>query len=187
MNNFEIVILSLAMVFNSWATYLNAGTVLGNEPFLRKVYYTGIMFMFQFVLAGAGIWLGYKFGSIELRVNMLISLIILFIIGLKVLIEGIRTQGEQSTYDFTDNKVILFAALAEGITPLIIGTAIGLLSVHPYLHWLVIGIFLITAILSGLFIAARKGSDSLKTRLGPIAGLLLLAAAIKLTLNITGF
>lgn len=118
MNNFEIIILSLALVFNSWAIYLNAGIVLSQEPLLRKVYFTNIMFFFQFVMAGAGIWIGYKTGSIEVRVNMLISLSILLIFGLKVLLTGIKTQAEERAFDFTDNKVTMFAALAEGITSL---------------------------------------------------------------------
>ena len=187
MNNFEIVILALALVFSSWSSYLNAGIVLSKEPFLRKLYFTCVMFFFQFMLAGVGIWVGYKVGSFEVRVNMLISLSILLIFGLKVLLTGIRTQGEEKAFDYTDNKVTLFAALAEGITPLTVGIAIGLLSIHPYLHWMVIGIFLITGIVFGLFLAVRMGTGSLKLRFGPIGGLLLLAAAIKLALNLTGF
>jgi len=54
MNNFEIVILALALVFSSWTAYLNAGIVLSKEPLLRKLYFTGIMFFFQFMLAGVG-------------------------------------------------------------------------------------------------------------------------------------
>lgn len=187
MNNFEIIILALALIFNSWITYVNAGIVLSKEPLSRKVYFAGIMFFFQFVMAGAGIWIGYKVGSIEVRVNMLISLSILLIFGLKVLLSGIRTQTEERAFDYADNKVTMFAALAEGITSLGIGLAIGLLSAHPYLHWIVTGIFLITGVLTGLFVANRMGSDSLKLRLGPIGGFLMLAAAFKLIINLTGF
>lgn len=187
MNNFEIVILALALVFNSWLTYMNAGIVLSKELLIRKVYYSGIMFFFQFLMAGVGIWVGSKFGSFEIRINMLISLCILLLFGLKVLLSALRTQVDEMAFDYTDNKLLLFAALAEGITPLVIGTAIGLLSLHPYLHWLVIGFFLLTGILMGLSTTIRMGSDSLKLRLGPIGGILLLAAAIKLLLNLTRF
>lgn len=187
MNHFEIVILALALVFNSWTTYMNAGIMLSKELLLRRVYYTGIMFFFQFIMAGVGIWIGYRVGSVEVRVNILISLSILLVFGLKVLLTGIRTQVEEREFDLTDNKVLLLAALAEGITPLVIGIAIGLLSLQPYLHWAVIGIFLITGILIGLLLAPRMSSAALKLRLGPVGGLLLLAAAIKLALNITGF
>lgn len=187
MNNFQIVILALALVFSSWSAYLNAGIVLAKEPFLRKLNFTGIMFFFQFILAGVGIWVGFKVSSFEVWANMLISLSILLIFGLKVLLTGIRSQGTEKAFDFTNNKVTLFTALAEGITPLAIGIAIGLLSAQPYLHWVVIGFFLLTGIISALALPARLGTASLKFRFGPIGGLLLLAAAIKLALNLTGF
>ena len=187
MNNFEIVILALALVFNAWTTYVNAGIVLSKESFMRKTYYTGIMFFLQFVMAGVGIWVGYKVGSFEVRVNMLISLSLLLIFGLKVLLTAIRTPTEEPEFNITDNKLVMFTALTEGITPLAVGIAIGLLSLHPYLHWLVIGIFLLTGILIGLLIANRTNSGSPKLRFGPISGLLLLAAAIKLILNLTNF
>ncbi len=187
MNNFEIFILALAIVFNSWTTYLKAGIVLSEELLTRKAYYSGIMFISQFVLAGVGIWVGNKVGSFEVRVNMLVSFSILLISGLIALLSAIRTPVEEKTFDYADNKVLLFSALAEGITPLVIGTAIGVLSLHPYLHWLVIGIFLASGILVGLIGATRRSSRSLKLRLGPVSGLLLLAAAIKLILNVTTF
>jgi len=187
MNNFEIVILALALVFDSWTTYLNAGIVLCKELFWRKVQYVALMFFFQFVMTGVGIWLGYKLGSFELRVNMLISLSIILIIGLKVLLTNIKTQNEENTFDYTVNKVLVLAALAEGITPLVVGIAIGLLSVHPYLHWLVIGIFLLAGILTGLMVANRKNPGSFKLRPGTIAGFLLLAIALKLMLSLTSF
>jgi putative Mn2+ efflux pump MntP len=187
MNNFEIIILALALVFNAWTTYVNAGIGLLKESFLRKVNYTGLMFFSQFLMTGVGIWVGYKVGSFEVRVNMLISLSILLIIGLKVLLTAIRNQAEETESDLTDNKVLLFTSLTEGIIPLAIGIAIGLLSLYPYLHWLVIGVFLITGILMGLILANRKSSGSLKLRLSHISGLLLLAASIKLILNLTSF
>ncbi len=187
MNTFEIIILALALVFNSWISYLNAGLVLAGGAFVRKFLYTGITFLVQFILAGVGIWVGYKVGSPELKVNMLISLSILFILGLKVLLSGIRQQAPEKVFDYNVTKVVFFAALAEGITPLIIGIAIGLLSIDPYLNWLLIGVFLIFGILAGQIIPVQMGIRSLKLRLGPVGGFLLLAAALKLILNLSGF
>ena len=187
MNTFKVLFLALALVFSSWSIYLNAGIVLKLEPLFRKVYYTGIMFLFQFLMAGTGIWLGYTVGSFDGKMNVMISLSILLIFGLKVLLSGIRSQSEFRTFDFTSNKITAFAALAEGITPLAIGIAIGLLSLHPFLHWYLIGVFLFSGIVAGLLLAVRMDKNVLKLRLGPIGGLLLLAAAIQLAVNLTRF
>jgi putative Mn2+ efflux pump MntP len=187
MNTFEIVILALALVFNSWISYLNAGIALSGVPFLSKLKYAGIMSVLQFGMAGAGIWIGYKTGSFELRTNMVISLTILLIFGLKVLLTGIKMSAQEKEFDYTDNQVTLMAALAEGITPFSVGIAIGLLSLHPYLHWLLIGGFLFAGIIAGLIPVSGMGSVSLKLRFGPISGLLLIAAAIKMIISITGY
>jgi len=184
MNNFEIIILALALLFNSWNSYLNAGLGLGDAAVARKLYYSGIMFLIQFIMAGAGIWIGYKVNSPELRVNMMISFSIMLIIGLIVLISNIRPQIPENEFDYSDKKAISFSALAEGIIPLMIGSAIGILSTRPYLHGLLIGMFLLSGIIAGQILAINIGINSLKIKLGAAGGLLFLAAAIKLALNL---
>lgn len=187
MNTFEIAILALALVFSSWMSYLNAGIALASELLVRKVYYMGIMFLLQFCMAGTGVWVGYKAGSSDMQINMTISLSILLIIGLKILFTGIRNQAPEKKYDYLNNKVILIAALTEGIAPLAVGVAIGLVSLQPYLHWILTGVFLFSGILAGVLLSKNQLAISSKIKLAQVGGLLLLAAAIKLMLNLTGF
>jgi putative Mn2+ efflux pump MntP len=145
------------------------------------------MFLTQFIMAGAGIWIGNKFGSSEVRTNMLISLSILLLIGLKEVFTGIRSRTEEKDNDVSENKATFFAALAEGITASAIGLSIGLLSLQPYLHWFFIGAFILTGIITSLLLASRVDTTSAKFRLEPVGGLLFLAAAIKLAINLAGF
>ncbi len=186
MNNFEIIILALSLVFSSWNSYLNAGLGLAEGPVVRKFSYSGIMFLMQFGIAGVGIWAGYKFCSPEMRINMMISFGIILMIGLIVLLSNIRPQTIEKEFDYFDKKAIFLSALAEGIIPLIIGVSIGILSTHPYLHWILTGLFLLSGILAAQILAVFMGLNSLKIRLGAIGGLLLLAVAIKLAMNVTG-
>lgn len=187
MNNFEIVILAIALVFNSWLTYLNAGVYLSAESLKRKSIYFTVMFLSQFLMAGAGIWIGFKAGSTEMQTNMAISLSIMFIMGLSAILSAIRTPAEEKPISFNDLKFIILLSLTEGITPFLVGLAIGLLSLAPYLHWLLLGLFLLAGITSAFLIAKRMGLAAFKLKPGALSGLLLLAAAIKLSLNLTGF
>lgn len=187
MNTFEIVILALALVLSSWSSYLNAAVVLAREPFFQRVRYAGITFSVQLLLTGAGLYIGNKLSSPDLKVNMLISLSILLIFGLKVILSGIRQQNGEKSYNYAEVKVVLLAAVAEAITPLAVGIGIGLLSEHPFTHWIVIGSFFFAGIFTALIVASAMGVNSLRLRFGPIGGLLLLAAALKLILSITGY
>lgn len=187
MNNFEIVILALALVFNSWNSYVNAGLVLSGEPVARKLYYSCITFMMEFLMAGTGIWAGFKTASSEVRTNILIGLSIMLLVGLKVLFTVIRAQSQENEMEYSENKRTFFAALLEGIVPLFIGISIGLLSSSPYLHWLLIGLFLLLGIITGQVAAIRKKDNAFNFKVEYMAGFLFIAAAIKLALNITGF
>ena len=187
MNNFEIIILALSLVFSSWNSYLNAGLGLAGGSVVHKLSYAGIMFLMQFGIAGVGIWGGYKFCSPEMRVNMMISFSIILIIGLVVLLSNIRPQTIEKEFDYTDKKAIFFSALAEGIIPLVIGVSIGILSTHPYLHWSLTGLVLLSGIIAAQILAVNMGIKLLKTRLGAVGALLFLGVAIKLAMNITGY
>lgn len=185
MNNFEIIILALALVFNSWNWYMNAGLILSQEPIIRKIKFSALIFSLQFLMACTGIWLGFKVGSFEMQTNIIISLSIMLVVGLKVLLTGFRGQETESPKDFTDYKTASFMALVEGIVPLFIGISIGLLSTTPYLHCLLIGLFLLTGIFAGRVCTKQYGKLSFKIKLNTVAGLLFLSAALKLALNIT--
>lgn len=187
MNTFEIIVVALALVFNSWILYLNAGIALAGASLIRKLNYAGIMFGMQFLLSGVGIWIGYRTGSLEPKINLMISISIFFIFGLKVLLSGIKTHMEDKAFDYAESKVNFLTGLAEGITALVLGIAVGLLSEQPFLHWMLTAVFLLFGMLFALLFAPVINNSSMKLRLAPIGGLLLLAIAIKLTINLTGF
>lgn len=187
MNNFEIVILALALVFDSWEKYVNAGLALAGESITRKYYYSGITFIIQLIMTGTGIWVGSRAGSFDMRTNILISLSIMLVIGLRILLTVFRQQLRKDENDYTEDKRTFFAALSEGVTPLFIGISVGFLSIHLVLHWILISFFLFTGIVTGLVVAKLKGTQALRYKFGMAAGFLFIAAAIKLALNISMF
>ncbi len=188
MSTFKIVILALALVFSSWPAYIHAGIRLAKEPLFRRINYSGIMLSVQFLLAGAGLYIGTKTGSFDQKVNMTISLVLILIIGLSVFLTGIKLPSEQGeSPDQADTKVIFLSALVEGIASLAIGLAIGLLSANLFLHWIVIGVFYLIGIVSAITLASIFGNRSLRFKVAPIGGFLFLAASLKLILTLTGY
>jgi hypothetical protein len=93
----------------------------------------------------------------------------------------------EKDFDYSDKKAAFLSTLTEGIYPLLIGAAMGILSIHPYLHWLLTGLILASGIIAAQILAYQIGNNSLQIKLGATGGLLLLAAAIKLALTISGF
>lgn len=187
MNTFEIAILAFALVLNSFSVYISAGISLRSEHQGRKALFGAVMFFVQFLMVGAGLWIGNRLGSYVVQTNMMISVCILIIFGLKVLLGNINSVSNRKTFDFSESSVILLTALAEGTTPLAIGISFGLVSQHPIMHWMATAIILLLGIISGMSFGLNLGKHSLKLRFGPIGGLLILSVAIKLIINMMGY
>jgi putative Mn2+ efflux pump MntP len=187
MNSIQIAILALALALNSFMTYLTAGYVLRDESGIRKMRFGLIVLMSQILMSGTGLWLGVKIGILAANSNYYISLGILLIMGLKIVFDSIRTRPEDKAFDFSDTRVIVMLSIAEGITPLVIGIAIGLVAEYVLLPWIILAILQFLSILIGLIAGSRYGVASFRFRLGPVGGLIMLAAALKLLIDLIGY
>lgn len=109
--------------------------------------------------------------AIDQKVNMTISLVLILVIGLRVFLAGIKLpQAQDESSDPADAKVTFISAIVEGIASLAIGLAIGLLSVNPFLHWIVIGVFYLIGIVIAITMASMMGNRSLRfSRVSPDA------------------
>lgn len=187
MSTFKILILVVALVFSLWPSYINAGIAFVKEPLFRKVKYIGTAFLVQFLMAGAGMYIASKIASFEQKVNIFISLSILLLVGLKLILAEIKIPNTVKSPDYTDSKTSYLQAISEGLYALAISISIALLSDQLLLHWAITGVFLLCGI-SIAFVFATKISDYfLKFRFNAIAGVLMLAVALKLFLTVIGY
>lgn len=187
MNAAQIFILSIALALNSFMAYAVAGVSLKKEKQSFMVIYSSIMLASLILLIGTGLWLGYRIGIMSGQNNYYISFGILLIMGLKVIFDSLRSKPEEKSYDLGETRNIVLLSIAEGITPLIISIAAGLTLEKIYPSWIIFCVWQILAIISGLFLGARFGKQIYRFRTGPIGGLILLAAALKLLIDFVGF
>ena len=78
-------------------------------------------------------------------------------------------------------------SIAEGITPLIISITAGLTTEKNISSWFIFVIMQLIAIFTGLILGAKYEARSLRFRTGPIGGLIILAASLKLLIDLVGF
>ncbi len=187
MNNFQIGILAVALALNSFATFLIDGFVLRPEDLARKIRFALVNLFFQAIMAGAGLWLGVKMGTLAVNSNFYISLGILSVMGLKIIFDSVRTRQEDKSFDLSEMHSIVLLAVAEGITPLIVGISIGLTVEILLIPWIILVLLQAAAILSGLVYGPHHGTASVRFRSGMLGGLILLAAALKLLMNLIGY
>lgn len=187
MSTFKILILAVALVFSLWPSYVNVAIVLSKEPAIRKLKHIGITSAVQFLMAGAGFYIAYKTISFYPRVNTLISLCILLVIGLKILLTEMKSQSIENTPEFMDLKTSFWQAVTYGLHVLAISVAVALLSDSLVIHWTIIGAFVFSGTVAAFVLSPEMAGNSLRYRFSTIGGILLLAVALKLTLTVVGF
>jgi putative Mn2+ efflux pump MntP len=187
MNYFQSAIIALALALNLLGAGIAGGIALKGAGSSRKVAFLGSMFFFQLTATGTGLWIGSRIGLFSSASNYTIALGIFMIMGLKVILDSLKTRTEGKVFDFTDNQVLIMFSLAEAITPLAVSIALGLISSQVAVPWMILSSFLLVAIFTGLILGSGSESSALKLRFGPVGGLILLAAALKLLLNLLGY
>lgn len=187
MNPIQILIIGLAIALNSFVAYLTAGYVLQKEPVTKMLSYGFFMLVTQSLMIAAGLWLGVRIGVLASNSNYYIAAGILLLMGLKVIFESLRIKPEDKTFDLSETRVLIMLSIAEGITPMIISIAIGLTVETIFPSWSILVITQSLALISGLVFGTRYGKNALRLRVGPVGGLILLAASLKLLIDLIGF
>ena len=187
MNPIQIIIISVAIALNSFVAYLTAGYVLQKEPVTKMLTYGFIMLVTHSLMIATGLWLGVRIGVLASNSNYYIAAGILLLMGLKIIFDSLKTKPEEKTFDLSETRVLIMLSIAEGVTPMIIGIAIGLTVEAVFPSWSILLITQSLALISGLVFGTLYGKNALRLRTGPIGGLILLAASLKLLIDLIGF
>jgi putative Mn2+ efflux pump MntP len=104
---------------------------------------------------------------------------ILFIIGLKLIIEAIRFNPEEKIILVDDSQALMLVGLARGINYLLIGVGLGFCNNFNLTFLYILFAAEAIAILSGLILGHRIGLKSIIRTLFLISGIAILAAATR--------
>lgn len=187
MNNFTIILLALAVALTVFPSCLMGGVVLSSEKLGNKLRFIAIMSSTMIVMAALGVILGLNVGRISESSNRIMSLSILMVIGLKVLLDSLRTRPQDKAFDTSDLKVLVLLSLAEAIVPMAVAMAVGLLVESFLWPWLIFVFFIVPAVSVGFFLGGKMGVQSYKMRTGPIGGLFLIASSIIMIIDLIGY
>jgi manganese efflux pump family protein len=187
MNSIQISILAFAVALNSFMSFFASGTSLHLTDFDQKLRTGFAVFFVQVVMLGAGLWLGIRVGILAENSNYYISLCILLFIGLKMIFESLRNLAEKDKSDLRVMRELFIFSFSEGITPLLLGMSIGLAVDSLLQAWIILICFQTIAIITGFYLGAREARIKLGFKLEIVAGLIVLAAALKLLISLIGY
>ena len=182
MDYFTILVIALGLSFDTFAVSLSYGVIRSGILFRQAAWIAIVLAFFQGGLTIAGYFLG-SIVSEELKAtDHWIALGLLSILGIKMIIEGLKKTKEKEQKDYRSAIVLLTIAIGTSIDAFAIGISFAMLNVRIWEAGTLISIVTFLASMTAIRIGKSAGMR-LGNKVEILGGLLLIAIGLKIFLE----
>ena len=181
----EILLIGVSLSMDAFAVSICKGFSISKIN-LKKSILVGLYFgVFQALMPAIGYFLGSVFANFIISIDHWVAFILLSLIGSNMIIEALKSNGENNLNSSLNFKSMLILAIATSIDALAIGITFAFLNVNLILAVTIIGFttFLISII--GVNIGHKFGSKYGKNS-GILGGIVLIIIGLKILLEHLG-
>lgn len=150
--------------------------------FKQAVFVAASLALFQGFFPIIGWFLGMKFNDLIVSVDHWIAFGLLAIIGIKMIIEGVKPDGVLKNFNPFSLRVLLGLSVATSIDALVVGLSFGFLDLPILLPVIVIGVVTFIASMLGMLfgknVPAKRSQQSIV-----LGGIILIAMGIKILIE----
>lgn len=158
--------------------YLNGFLKEKSTPLNHKLRVPPILVVSNIILAMAGFGLGNLLSALLDEFSHILSLGLLFILGLKYIIKSFKPKFQEMTWELTNIKILTGFAFAAGINAFILGLALPGLDVLLLPLVSTLGIIYLFSTSAALIAGARSNKFLLASRLLLSGGILIAGNAV---------
>ena len=183
----EILLIGAALSMDAFSVSLSSEMAYPNLTRARRFMMPVMFGIFQGLMPMAGYFLGYWFRDIISRWQGPISLVILGLIGLNMIRDGIKADGDEHNDKQLTIAALIALSIATSIDAFAVGVSFAASGISMSLYPLTQNIFIVSAIIAAttfvLCIAAlpigRAASGKLGDRAQILGGVILIIIGIK--------
>lgn len=177
-----ILAIAAGLCFDTFAVSLSFGVVQFRVLFRQAVRLAIVLAVFQGGLTVAGFFLGSIVSNALKAIDHWIALGLLSILGIKMIIEGLKKEEKKEILDYNKPLVIFTIALGTSIDALAVGVSFAFLDVKIWSAGIIIGAVTFLASMIAIRIGKSAG-EKLGQRVEILGGLILVAIGIKIFLE----
>ncbi len=172
-------LIGIGLSFDSFAVSVSCGLMKQEIKFKQAVFVAGSLAFFQAVFPVIGWFFGTKINNVIASVDHWIAFGLLSLIGVKMIIEGVKPEGKLKNFNPFDIKVLVGLSVATSIDALVVGLSFGFLDVPILFPVIVIGgVTFVASMLGMLFgknVPAKRSHQSII-----LGGIILTAMGVKI-------
>ena len=159
------LLIGIGLSFDSFAVSVSCGLMKQEIKFKQAALVAGSLAFFQALFPVIGWFFGSKISTLIGKVDHWIAFGLLSLIGIKMIIEGVKPEGMLKRFDPFNIRVLFGLSVATSIDALVVGLSFGFLEVHIFFPVVVIGsVTFIAAMLGMLFgknVPAKRSHQSI--------------------------
>jgi len=183
-NLFQIALLTIALTFDLSGICLASGFALRKADAAVTLRLLLVLLLTQIILSFAGFMVGTALSGPFGNAGDWIALILFTGIGIKILYELLFPKPGEKIFETPESGTLVRLALASSVNSFVITMGIGFLSPDIPMALLVFSILMLISSATWLYIGRTKGPFFLKTRVGALGGLILVAAGLHLFIKL---
>ncbi len=172
------LLIGVGLSFDSFAVSVSCGLMKQEIKFKQAVLVAGSLAFFQAMFPVIGWFFGKTIHDLISSIDHWIAFGLLSVVGVKMVIEGIKPEGVLKKFDPLKLRVLIGLSVATSIDALVVGLSYGFLEVPILLPIIVIGsVTFIASMLGMLFgknIPAKRSHQSII-----LGGIILIAMGVK--------
>lgn len=177
-----LLAIAAGLCFDTFAVSLSFGVVQFRVLFRQAVRLAIVLAVFQGGLTVAGFFLGSIVSNALKAIDHWIALGLLSILGIKMIIEGLKKEEKKEILDYNKPLVIFTIALGTSIDAFAVGVSFAFLDVKIWSAGIIIGAVTFLASMIAIRIGKSAG-EKLGQRVEILGGLILVAIGIKIFLE----
>lgn len=178
--------IALGLCFDSFAVSLSCGVVESKIRFREAMRVAFTLALFQGAMPVIGYFLGSTVSHYIGKFDHWVAFGLLMILGIRMIIEGLKTDDDKEPFDFKRLGVLLTIAIGTSIDAFAVGISFAFLSVKIWIAGLIIGGVTFLASMTAIRIGKSAGSR-LGSRVEILGGIILAVIGIKILIeHLTG-
>jgi putative Mn2+ efflux pump MntP len=181
MHLYEIFLIATGLSFDTFAVSVSSGLCIRDIKFVQAVRIAFVLAFFQALMPLIG-WIGgTQLEKYLSHFDHWIAFCLLTVLGLKMIIESIRSEDEKKLNPLIP-RVLLIMALATSIDALVVGISLAFIQTKIILAVLIIGFVTFVFAMTGM-LAGKKVSGKFGSKMEILGGLILIGIGLKVLVS----